>query len=138
MSKIHLDGLPMEAVFGSLPGIAVSYGKAQVYQDGKPTGQTDGVRLNVVAPGRDFNPLGVKLPEDGVDLGGMSSEDISAANAAGKFVYVGFEGFTAKAYVGRDGNLGITATAARVFLVDASGKPKNMTGAIPGGGKNHD
>lgn len=137
MSKIHLDGLPMEAVCGGSPSIAVSYNKAQVYQDGKATGQTDGVRLNVVAPGRDFTALGVKLPEGGVDLGGMTSEDISAANAAGKFVYVGFEDFTAKAYVGRDGNLGITAIASRVFLVDANGKPKNMTGAIPGGGINH-
>ncbi|BDF72702.1 hypothetical protein CE91St41_36850 [Oscillospiraceae bacterium] len=136
MSK-QISGLPQEAVCGSAPPIAVGCSTAKVYKDGVPTGETEGVRVNIVAPGRGFAAVSVKLPESGLGLGGMTGDDISAANTAGKYVYVGFTGFSAKAYVGRDGNLGITATADRVFLADASGKPKNMTGAIPGGGNNH-
>lgn len=120
----QLTALPQAVVIGTTPPILVSYGPSQVYKDGKPTGTFDGTRVTVVAPGQDFASISVKVPADGVALDSLTNEAISAANAAGNYPRVSFDGFTAKAYVGRDGNLGITATAARVFLVDANGKPK--------------
>lgn len=129
MANRSIEGLPLAAVCGVLPPLIVSYNVARVFQDGKDTGVTDGVRVNMVAPGRDFVAMSVKVPDGGIDLGGLTSEAIGSANSEGKFQYIGFDGFAAKVYSGRDGGLGVTATAARVFLTDANGK------ALKGGGQ---
>lgn len=87
-------------------------------EDGKPTGQTNGIRLDCRAL-PDLSPVSVKV------LGAhtqapISNEEVSRRALRGELTWVQFEGFSGTTWIDRrSGTLRISGTASEVRLVDA-------------------
>lgn len=97
---------------------AILVGKADTfpYENGKRTSDiSDGVRLTVALQNSRLQQLAVRYDHD--PLPKVTDEQIEAATAAGKFIYVQIPDATVTIYSGSNGGIGMTATASTAQLV---------------------
>lgn len=97
---------------------AVLVGKADIYpyEDGKKTSDIPtGVRLTVALQHSRLTALSVRYDHD--PLPKLTDEQIEAATAACKFIYVQIPDATVAIYSSGNGGIGMTATASTAQLV---------------------
>ena len=85
-------------------------------EDGKPTGRTDGIRLDVRSL-PDLTPVSVKIPGAQAP---MSNDELERLALSGQLTWVEFTGFSGTQWLDRkSGDLRVSGTATGVKLVSA-------------------